>query len=71
MSDLKLRNDYEAVINQLWSCCESFLREQGVQRVYTYEREPSVDAQWYKAFLARRGYTPVEQRKIPVMKALD
>lgn len=68
--DIKERQDYEALMNQLWGCCEEFLRGQGVRQVYTHDRDHDYPLDWYQGFLERRGYVPVEDRKITVRKVL-
>lgn len=68
--DVKERQDYEALMNQLWGCCEVFLKGQGVRQVYTYNRDDEYPLKWYQGFLERRGYVPVKDRKITVRKIL-
>lgn len=65
------RQDYEALINQLWGCCETFLENQGVQRIYTYNRDLRFNEKWYRTFLERRGYRVVEGRKVTVVKNIE
>lgn len=69
--DIKDRQDYEALMNQFWNCCEDFLKGQEVRQVYTYNRDDAYPLEWYQGFLERRGYIPVEGRKVTVRKILE
>ncbi|NJM67814.1 MAG: hypothetical protein HC851_20175 [Acaryochloris sp. RU_4_1] len=68
--DIQERQDYEALMNQLWGHCEDFLKSRGVQLIYTESRDPEFDERWYKDFLERRGYIPVKGRRITVRKEI-
>lgn len=56
--DIKGHQDYEALMDQVWGCCEGFLASQGVKHVCTYDRNQNYPLKWYQKFLACRGYVP-------------
>ncbi len=69
--DIQERQDFEALMNQLWGICEEFLRNQGVQEVYAFNRDPEYAPDWYQGFLERIGYRSVEDRPCTVVKTLS
>ncbi|PZD70638.1 hypothetical protein C1752_10488 [Acaryochloris thomasi RCC1774] len=69
--EIKGRIGHEVLMNQLWGCCEDFLKSQGVKKIYTYNRDLEIPNEWYQAFLQRRGYKSVEGRKVTVVKEIE
>ncbi|WP_139025830.1 hypothetical protein [Acaryochloris sp. CCMEE 5410] len=62
--------DSDMLLNQLWQNCESFLAHQGVRHIYTYNRDPRFETDWYQSFLKQRGYQSVKQRPATVCKLM-
>lgn len=55
---LQQGESYGILMAQIWNQIEEYLANQGVERVYTYDRDPAVEPVWYRAFLCQRGYQP-------------
>lgn len=68
---IQQEQEFEAIIHQLWTMCEAFLKAQGIQRIYTHNHDPEFDTQWYQGFLERRGYRTYDDRFSVVVKTLS
>lgn len=71
--DFRGRDYHEALMGQLWSRLENYLKAQGVKQVWTHDRDPALEEGWYRAFLTRRGYRLDPERpgrRAAVMKGL-
>jgi len=55
--------EFEALMNQTWSCIEQYLQAQGVKQILTDAADPEFDLEWYRGFLIRRGYELYLQKR--------
>lgn len=53
--------EFEALMNQVWSCIEQYLQAQGIKQLFTDAADPEFDSKWYRDFLVRRGYHLYQQ----------
>lgn len=61
--------DHEDLMHQLWNHLQVYLKDLGVKQVFTYDRDPAPNEQWYQGFLANRGYKCLRATRA-VVKAL-
>ena len=61
---IRQRENFEALIHQLWQQCEEYLFAQGVKRIFTHNHDPEFDNDWYLRFLQRRGFEVVSEKAI-------
>lgn len=59
-----LPQDHTPLLHGIWEALERALRERGCERAYTLARDPAYPDDYYRAFLAERGYRPSEAHQV-------